>query len=229
MSNLFNQLLKALEDTETEAPKLFNKSNEQEVKNENLVGGSETSSDMPDGTVNLDSATSSQMPNMESSGTVDMGMNTTTTISESSQVGGLNKLLNLLDVTETEENNQVTETEELENQLKNLLEQSGGAKIKKSSKRSSQGSKRSSQGSKKSYTGMPPAIQAFNKLSVVVVAKLGVKAGVPSKRAAKIVKDHVAERPENQGKTSLEITETAIKELEVGKDIEKYKKMVANI
>ena len=239
MSNLFNKLLKALEDTETEVPSWVYSKNST-----NLKGGSETSSDngnvvdsatsanMPDGNV-VDSATSSVMPDNE-----EVGMNTTTTVSESSQVGGLTKLLQLLDVTETEDNTQVTETEELENQLKNLLEQSGGRKMKRASKRASKkaskraskrASKKSSRGSNKSYTGIPPALIAFNKLSVVVVDKLGVKAGVPSKRAAKIVKNHVAERPENQNKTSLEITEMAIKELEVGKDLEKYKKMVANL
>lgn len=208
MSNLFSQLLKALEGTETET-------NKPNLKEDNT---SATSSDIPEGTVNLNSATSSQMPTMNN--TSAKGINTTTTITESSQTGGLNKLLQLLEVTETEENQNVgvTETEELENQLKNLLEQSGGAKIKRSSNKSS-----------KSYSGLPPAIQAFNKLSVVVVDKLGVKAGVPSKRAAKLVKDHVASRSENEGKTSLEITEIAIKELEVGKDLEKYKKLVANV
>jgi ribosomal protein L22 len=267
MSNLFNKLLKALEDTETEAPSWVNKKTSNliggsetstEIPDAPMVdnsatssampdgtvvdnatsampnvqmGGSETSTNMPDGTV-VDSATSSVMPGvMESTANVEAGLNTTTTVTESSQVGGLNKLLQLLDVTETEDN-KVTETEELENQLKNLLEQSGGRKIKRSSKRASKkSSKRSSRGSKKSYSGraMPPAVLAFNKLSVVVVEKLGVKAGVPSKRAAKIVKDHIASRPENADKTSVEITEMAIKELEVGKDLEKYKKMVANV
>jgi hypothetical protein len=262
MSNLFNKLLKSLEDTETEAPSWVTSKYNSNLKLSgdsetstnipdgtvvdsatsaipNVQMGSETSTNMPDGTV-VDSATSSVMPGvMESKANVEAGLNTTTTVSDSqsSQSGGLNKLLQLLDVTETEDN-KVTETEELENQLKNLLEQSGGRKIKRSSKRSSKraskraskkSSKRSSRGSKKSYTGLPPAILAFNKLSVVVVEKLGVKAGVPSKRAAKIVKDHVASRPENEGKTSLEITEMAIKELEVGKDLEKYKKMVANV
>ena len=212
MSNLFSQLLKALEGSETETNKPNNFVNKREEND------SATSSNMPEGTVNLNSATSSQMPNMDN--TSDKGMNTTTTITESSQTGGLNKLFKLLEVTETEENQNVgvTETEELENQLKNLLEQSGGAKIKRSSNTSS-----------KSYSGLPPAVQAFNKLSAVVVDKLGVKGGVPSKRAAKLVKDHVASRSENEGKTALEITEIAIKELEVGKDLEKYKKLVANI
>jgi hypothetical protein len=252
MSNLFNKLLSALEDTETEVPSwvyskklkggsetstdlpldnIENSATSSAIPNgsnqlggSNLLGGSETSTNMPEGSV-VDSATSVMEGVLESSANVEAGMNTTTTVTESSQVGGLNKLLQLLEVTETEENNQVTETEELENQLKNLLEQAGGRKMKRSSLKS----KKSSRGSNKSYTGIPPALIAFNKLSAVVVDKLGVKAGVPSKRAAKIVKNHVAARSENQGKTSLEITEMAIKELEVGKDLEKYKKMVANL